>query len=282
MPEYRLKGHEKFPLREGWIGKGLEGVKEDEKIFRDKKATDRLGVGSNMVKAIRYWLRAFGLTEEHPKKGVSLTEFGKIVAEQDPDLKNLFTLWMMHANLSENKEQATAFYLFFQKNRMEEFTKEEVFLSMKKELVSYLQAEDFSESSLRDDLDVLLNMYGKDKEMDDPEDKNRSPLSRLSLLKKTENGYEKRPPELRKFHENILLYKIVSLLETERSVSIETIAQWAENTFYLSRVDLNLLLDRLEGKGKIELQRTAGLDMIYLAEEKDISRRDVLLEGYLK
>lgn len=29
---YKLKGHEKFPLREGWINKGLSVAKEKRKI----------------------------------------------------------------------------------------------------------------------------------------------------------------------------------------------------------------------------------------------------------
>ena len=58
----RLQGHEKFALREGWINKALRLLPNNEDAFKRKDATDLFGIGSNMVKSLRYWMRAFGLT----------------------------------------------------------------------------------------------------------------------------------------------------------------------------------------------------------------------------
>ena len=52
MAAIRLKGHEKFHLREGWITKGLYGVDKNPKVFTGNEGTDQLGVGTNMVKSI--------------------------------------------------------------------------------------------------------------------------------------------------------------------------------------------------------------------------------------
>lgn len=50
---YKLKGHEKFPLREGWINKGLSVAKEKgTHIFLESQGPDMLGVGTNMVKSM--------------------------------------------------------------------------------------------------------------------------------------------------------------------------------------------------------------------------------------
>ena len=51
-------GHETFPLREGWLHKGLELVHADGRAFEDEHVSDRLGVGRNMAKSIRHWLLA--------------------------------------------------------------------------------------------------------------------------------------------------------------------------------------------------------------------------------
>ena len=56
MAAIRLKGHEKFHLREGWIAKGLYGVSKNAKVFTGNEGTDQLGVGTNMVKSIKYWM----------------------------------------------------------------------------------------------------------------------------------------------------------------------------------------------------------------------------------
>lgn len=50
MATFRLKGHEKFQLREGWITKGLYSVSKNPKIFTGNNGTDQLGVGNNMCK----------------------------------------------------------------------------------------------------------------------------------------------------------------------------------------------------------------------------------------
>ena len=49
-------------IRDGWLNKGLELASEEgEKIFAEN-AADLAGVGANMIKSIRYWLSATGLT----------------------------------------------------------------------------------------------------------------------------------------------------------------------------------------------------------------------------
>ena len=50
----KLKGHETFALREGWLNKGLAKVDANPKVFSENYGADALGVGSNMAKAIRY------------------------------------------------------------------------------------------------------------------------------------------------------------------------------------------------------------------------------------
>lgn len=57
----RLQGHEKFALREGWINKALMILPEHPDAFTRKDATDLFGIGSNMVKSLRYWMRVLGL-----------------------------------------------------------------------------------------------------------------------------------------------------------------------------------------------------------------------------
>lgn len=51
----RLQGHEKFALRDGWLNKVLEIVPENPDAFLRKDAPDIFGIGSNMVKSLRYW-----------------------------------------------------------------------------------------------------------------------------------------------------------------------------------------------------------------------------------
>ena len=61
----KIRGHESFYIREGWLRKGTIAIKEDPYLLSNLQvAIDKLGVGSAMVKSIRYWLQAIGLTIE--------------------------------------------------------------------------------------------------------------------------------------------------------------------------------------------------------------------------
>lgn len=85
----KLQGHEKFALREGWINKALQILPENPDAFTRRDATDLFGIGSNMVKSLRYWMRAFGLTNN---AGTELSETGRLIAQYDPYLEDSFTL----------------------------------------------------------------------------------------------------------------------------------------------------------------------------------------------
>ena len=47
--------HETFHPRFGWLKKGFDKAVENSAIFSEESASTALGVGKNMVKAIRYW-----------------------------------------------------------------------------------------------------------------------------------------------------------------------------------------------------------------------------------
>lgn len=50
--------HETFALRYAWLTKGFQAFEKNNSIFSSDEATIELGVGKNMVNAIKYWLRA--------------------------------------------------------------------------------------------------------------------------------------------------------------------------------------------------------------------------------
>ena len=48
----KMKGHESFSIREGWLTKGLIEVYNNPKVFSEKELTDIFGIGTNMVKSL--------------------------------------------------------------------------------------------------------------------------------------------------------------------------------------------------------------------------------------
>lgn len=274
----KIKGHEKFVLREGWLTKGIRGVSEDNHLFSGNDGADKLGVGTNMVKSIRYWMQAFDLFDEDIKTGTQLNRIGEMILDKDLYLEDTFTLWLLHSRIAKNEDKATTWYVFFNSVDAEEFTKEEIFEPIKRELL-VIADKDFPDKSLSDDIDVLLNMYSREKKDEDPEDKNVCPLVELGLIKKEANRYIRQQPDLRKFSDYIILYELAILLDGKKSIGIDKIAELAKHIYQLNRVTVNNILDRLDTAGYIRVDRTAGLDLIYPIE---MITSDEVIEEYYK
>ena len=93
-------GHESFACRYGWLPKLYESTQQDEELFSsDERAILTLGLGKNMVKALRFWGQVFGLL--HVERGVARnTELAQLLLDTetgiDPYLENPGSLWRLH------------------------------------------------------------------------------------------------------------------------------------------------------------------------------------------
>lgn len=279
----KLQGHEKFALREGWLNKGLIMVKKNPAAFQGKDGPDIFGIGNNMVKSLRYWLRAFGLIEEAPGKGANLTAMGELILQNDPYFEDIFTIWLLHSYIAKNKDEATSWYMFFNKVGVQDLEKEQIERILIKEITKYAAGAIFSEKSVGNDLDVILNMYGKTKEISDPEDKSNSPLAQLGLIKNTNGKYSQNHPNRKDINELIILQELAYLFEGKESISIDDAIN-GENglakIYQISTVTANEILDRLDALEYIRVNRTAGIDVIY--KSKDFSAISVVEEYYNK
>src|SRR5688500_9978746 len=101
----RFGGHETFPIREGWLHKGLRLLVERPHELAGEEAADSLGVGRNMAKSIRHWLQATGLAVVAPRgevaTGIPLapSSLGRVVYAADPYFLDAGTYWALHVNL---------------------------------------------------------------------------------------------------------------------------------------------------------------------------------------
>ena len=112
----KFRAHDTFYIRKGWLSKGMKYVQSKPDVFiaKDENPMDVFGIGANMVKALRYWLQAVGLTTEltKGKRIQSFTPLGASVFLHDRYIEELGTLYLLHYKLVSNKEEATAWYYF--------------------------------------------------------------------------------------------------------------------------------------------------------------------------
>lgn len=159
--------HETFHPRYGWIKKGFDKALEDELVFNREDAPVILGVGKNMVKAIRYWSTAFKTIDEVRLPGnrgskFVPTDFGsKLLASKgwDPFLEDLASLWLLHWNLMKNPVSATAWYFMFNIFNKNIFSSEDVLVSLMECNERLFPDKTIHESSLLKDINCILRMY---------------------------------------------------------------------------------------------------------------------------
>jgi hypothetical protein len=100
FPQYKFSGHETFPCRYAWLPKAYKALAESAEVFSSEEdAMVKLGVGKNMVRAIRFWMQVAGIAIAKRSGGFERTAFGKALLKRgglDPYLEDRRTLWLLH------------------------------------------------------------------------------------------------------------------------------------------------------------------------------------------
>lgn len=277
----KFRAHDTFFVRKGWLSKGMKCVdnKADVFIAKDENPMDVLGIGANMVKALRYWLQAVGLTEETKtgKRLQQLTPLGKCIFKYDRYIEELGTLYLLQYKLASNKSEATSWYYFFNEFNMSEFNKDDFVEALQRSVRMNEDVESVALRSLSDDFSCIINTYlprykSNDKSID-PESNIDCPFGELGLidiLNKSKRVYRKATPVASTIDPWIALAVIVDQAKGKKEVALNELLMAACSIGKVFNLDAIALLDvlyKVEKLGEIKINRTAGLDVIYIIGE---------------
>lgn len=273
----RLKRHETFSIRESWIEKGLNKLNVNPQCMKKDEGPKILGLGSNMVKSLKYWLTACNLVSFNSQTGGILTEFANVLLEFDQYLEKKISWWLIHYNLATNQKDAPVFNKFFNLNQSK-FEKESLVLHLKE--LFEVDYEIGAISSLEADVAVLLKSYTYTV-IDDPENNMNCPLGKLGLLKQVErNLYMKTQPIFEEMDSKVIYVALLDYCkknDLELNFNLEDYLESENNVlaiFNINKSSLILHLEELEKKGWITLVKTAGLNTVYI--DRILSLREVL------
>lgn len=275
----KFRAHDTFFIRKGWLYKGLKNIKKNPFVFvsETENPMDILGIGANMVKALRFWMRATNLTKE-PKSGKrcqSFTQFGDCIYDNDRYVEEMGTLWLLHYKLATSEFEASAWYFFYNDFRLSEFTKDDFVV----QLTNYLRMKniEISERSLEDDFNCIINTYlSKIKSNPSkihPESNIECPLCELGLvdfINKKSRVYKKCMPKKDSLHPLIFLAVILDQAKATKEIKISTLQTQENNVgkvFNLDIISLISLLTKVEHFGYIKVVRTAGLDIVKITTD---------------
>ncbi len=113
-------------------------MRNNPTLFTDEDdAMVRLGVGKNMVRAIRFWAGASEVIISAPKQGMAVSEFGNAVfgpSGHDEFLEDIKMLWLIHWKLSASvAEPLFAWHYLFNLWHRPDFTRSEVLAAFTEE-----------------------------------------------------------------------------------------------------------------------------------------------------
>lgn len=278
-----FSGHETFHCRQFWLKKGYDFLQEGGS-FTKEDAVAHLGVGKNMVTAIRFWMRAFEMADE---RGEITVLAKKLLADDgwDPFLEDIGTLWLLHYHLVKAGHAAIARIVFTElRDRTPEFNAKAYadFVLSEKQKVK--------ESTLEKDFGVFLrNYHGReDGEIDDLS----GLLADLELVSvaKIEAEEDAKRKERKVYYierkkrpslpTRILLYAILDAFPEGRSFNLNTLMDPVGKTFALDKEGLFDMLSELKSIDKsITVSREASVVELQFTKARP-DKWNILAEHY--
>ncbi len=269
----KLKRHETFSIREGWLEKALNLINDEKNIFSKNDATGILGIGTNMVKSLRYWLEATQIAIFPIGKMPYLTEFGNYLRQHDNYLERIDSWWLIHTHLVTNHNDAPVLNKIFNL-KYSKFEKEYLFDIIKD---SFLNNGVIitSDSSLKSDIDVAIRSYFND-DHSNPEDNMNCPLASLKLLSLGSGKvyYRIQPEFIRLSYKVVFLGLILCLKQNDYNINdefnIEDVFSLDDNPlniFNLTKSSFYLYLEQMKKNNLIYMTRTAGLNTAKIIKE---------------
>lgn len=302
-PSYKpqFSGHATFPMRYGWLKKGFDAVRsqdkqtDNKKIFSKDDAISTFGVGKNMVESIRHWCQATGVIEEGSNENsLQTTEFGRVLFSDDgldPYMETSNTLWLIHWKLCGFENKTTWHWAF---NYFSGTIFEREFLV--KGLVKLSNDAGWrrvSPNTIKRDVECFVRTYAaraiKSKEAH--EDAIECPLAELGLVRSigTRDGFRFARGNKLSLPNSVFLYALVEFwLRTPNTshLSFEALMHEPGSPGRVFLLDENEMIDRLSKidvllDGKIRWSETAGLkQVIRNVELKDIDLLELIESGY--
>lgn len=271
----KFRAHETFFIRKRWLSKGMKAVKNEPTAFisKEKNPMDTLGIGSNMVKSLRYWLQAVGITEEpnFGKRVQTFTPLGEKIYEHDRYIEELGTLYLLQYRLASQEELAASWYYFYNVFNMTEFNRNDFVAGLNGYVID-ANGKSAAMRSLTDDFNCIIGTYVPRYKTDpgkvSPENNIDCPFGELGLVDIVDkNGkvYRKVSPSAESIDPWVILAVLMDQAAGATEVGLNELLTAPKNIGKVFNLDTITMIDALreaEKTGAVKIIRTAGLDVV--------------------
>lgn len=239
----------------------------------------KLGVGKNMVASIRFWLRAFGLSNMDDVTKIADYLFNSDTG-RDPYSEDLNTLWLLHF-LLVNYRVASLYNLVFVDYQRErkEFTRSELQTYIRRKCSVPEQKNVYNENTVKKDIGVLLKNYVSPKDLNNIEDFSALLIGLNLIISKPQDTYYFREVTVKEIAPEVILFALLSLGDSEMTISLDGL-QRISLMFCLPMISLIEIIRSLEQlyPGAIVFSDNSGIKNVQFRIELD--KFDVLDNYY--
>ena len=191
----KFSGHQTFPLRISWLPKAVEAfVAGEDPLTNPEKGIVDLGLGKNMVTALRFWVDAYNVATYANSKW-TMTQFGDLVfnpdSGADPFLEDPATAWLLHWQISTRRNDPLfAWDTIINRWNDTHFSPSQMMEVFRRGAEKFNKG--YSDVTLRQHLDIFIHTYCSTRS-GTQEDNLDSPLSDIGLIqnfgdRETESG----------------------------------------------------------------------------------------------
>ena len=269
LSRYSFSGHESFHCKSLWLKKGYDYLLSGSR-FTDVDSVVKLGVGKNMVASIRFWLRAFGLSNADELTTVASYIFNSEIGK-DPYSEDLNTLWLLHF-LLVNSEVSSLYSLVFVDYQRErkEFSRNELQTYIRRKCSVPEQKNVYNENTVKKDIGVLLKNYVSPKDLKTIEDFSALLISLNLLVSKSNEIYNFREVGANEIAPEIILYALLSVGDNEKTISLDGL-QRISLIFGLPMLSLIEIIRKLERiySGYLVFSDNSGIKNVQFLKELD-------------
>jgi hypothetical protein len=179
-----MAGSTKGCLQSGGVPE--EGISPDPTVITQRDSPQWLGIGRNIVRPLRFWMQASGLTQEFTnrdgRRERRFTEFGELVWQHDRYLEDTGSLWLIHYHIACQPHLATTWYWFFNHFGQTKLTSQQFFEQLRQwAITSDDSRERVSEKTLQRELSTLVKTYFESDRKQTRENLRTCPLTVMSV-----------------------------------------------------------------------------------------------------
>lgn len=232
-----------------------------------------------MVASIRFWLRAFRLSNMDDVTKIADYLFNSDTG-RDPYSEDLNTLWLLHF-LLVNYRVASLYNLVFVDYQRErkEFTRSELQTYIRRKCSVPEQKNIYNENTVKKDIGVLLKNYVSPKDLKNIEDFSALLIGLNLIISKPQDTYYFREVTVKEIAPEVILFALLSLGDSEKTISLDGL-QRISLIFCLPMISLIEIIRSLEQlyPGSIVFSDNSGIKNVQFRKELD--KFDVLDNYY--